>query len=163
MTPRRTVLAAAASLSLLSAAGCRSSDLFAGPDPLGSPPPLARDTQVLQAMIAAETQLIALYQADVSHAREGLLAGLLAEHEQHLSQLRAWLVVPPGAANPSPVPSPSPSVISGPVTVAQPKAAEQRSSLTFLQYLNDVPPALAQLFASIAASDFTHQAALSAI
>lgn len=155
----------AAALGVLGVAGCRSSSLFAGPDPLGSAPPLATDTQALEAVIAAETRLITLYRFSLAAlpAHSALLGGLLAQHAQHLARLATWLVVPPGTTatpSPLPVPSPSPSPSQGPFTLARLRAAEQQSSLTFLQYLGDVQPGLAQLFASIAASDFTHQDAL---
>ena len=149
---RRRFLASAA---LVSVAGCRTSSLFAGPDPLGTAPPLGTDTQALEAVIAAETRLVALYRSSLAAlpAHSALVSDLLAQHSRHLARLRTWLVVPSGAtATPSPQAPPQ-----GPFTLARLRAAEQQSSLTFLQYLGDVEPGLAQLFASIAASDFTHQ------
>jgi hypothetical protein len=159
MTPRRTFLASGAMLTVFSAAGCRSSALFAGPDPLGTAPPLATDTQVLETVIAAESSLVTLYRSAVTAlpAHQGMLGDLLGQHAQHLAQLRAWLIVPSGSTS---KPVASPSAPAGPVTLSKLRDAEQQSSLMFLQYLGDVDPALAQLFASIAASDFTHQVLL---
>lgn len=159
---------AAALPALLATAGCRSSDVFAGPDPLAGRPPLSPDVITLQEVIAAERAMIALYQAAVdAGARPARgLAGLLAQHRQHLSRLQASLVLPPGSASASPSPSvsPSPSASVSPsssrVTVAQLRAAERASAADLVRRLGSVPPALAQLFASIAASDATHVAAL---
>jgi len=163
------VLAASAAAlpALLATTGCRSSDLFAGPDPLAGRPALSHDVITLQAVIAAEQAMIKLYQAAVD-GRLGVddLAGLLAEHRQHLGRLQARLVLPPGfsAASPSAPPFASPSASPGAVparvTIARLRAAEQASAADLLRRLVTVQPALAQLFASIAASDATHLAAL---
>jgi hypothetical protein len=166
--PRRRVLAASAAAlpALLATAGCRSSDVFAGPDPLAGRPPLSPDVITLQEVIAAERAMIALYQAAVdAGARPARgLTGLLAQHQQHLSRLQASLVLPPGSASASPSASASSSPSSSPsssrVTVAQLRAAERASAADLVRRLGSVPPALAQLFASIAASDATHVAAL---
>ena len=158
---------AAALPALLATTGCRSSDLFAGPDPLAGRPALSHDVITLQAVIAAEQAMIKLYQAAVD-GRLGVddLAGLLAEHRQHLGRLQARLVLPPGfsaasgSASQSASPSASPGVVPARVTIARLRAAEQASAADLLRRLVTVQPALAQLFASIAASDATHLAAL---
>jgi hypothetical protein len=162
------VASAAALPLLLGAAGCRSSDVFAGPDPLAGPPPLGHDVLTLQAVIAAEENMIDLYRTAISGdagtpaaSRARTLRPLLAQHEQHLVQLKARLVVPPGAsASPSPSGRASPSPGASTVTVARLRAAERASAADLVQRLATVPPALAQLFASIAASDATHVTAL---
>ena len=161
---------AAALPALLATAGCRSSDVFAGPDPLAGRPPLSPGVITLQEVIAAERAMIALYQAavDVSLRPAGQVRGLLAQHRQHLGQLQARLVLPPGwaSASPSPSVSASPSGsaswsgVSGSVTVELLRAAEGASATDLVQRLAGLPPALAQLFASIAASDATHVTAL---
>jgi hypothetical protein len=169
------LLASAAALPLLlSTVGCRSSDAFTGPDPLAGRPPLRPDVLTLQAVIAAEENLIDLYRTAINGgqdtARPRTLRPLLAQHEQHLAQLRARLVVPPGtAATPSPAgtagtasatgsPAPvSPAPVSpAPVSWARLRTAERASAAALVQQLATVPPALAQLLASIAASDATH-------
>jgi hypothetical protein len=170
--PRRRVLAASAAALpfLLGIAGCRSSDAFTGPDPLAGRPPLGRDVLTLQAVIAAEENMIDLYRTAISGdpgnraaSQTRMLQSLQAQHEQHLVQLKARLVVPPGAsASPSSrsgaaaSPSPRPST----VTVTGLRAAERASAADLVQRLVIAPPALAQLFASIAASDATHVTAL---
>jgi hypothetical protein len=162
---RRTLLASAAALPLLLAtAGCRSSDAFTGPDPLAGRPPLSRNVLTLQAVIAAEENLISLYRAAISGdsgragaARARALGPLLAQHEQHLAHLRARLIVPPGMpTSPSATPPARPSGAPAPVSIARLRAAERASAASLVQRLATVPPALAQLFASIAASDATH-------
>jgi hypothetical protein len=153
--PRRRVLAASAALpALLATAGCRSSDAFAGPDPLAGRPVLSPDVVTLQEVITAERAMIALYQAavngDTQTARA--LEGLLAQHRQHLGRLQARLVLPPGWGSASPSSSRAPAR----VTIAQLRAAERASATDLVRRLVGVPPALAQLFASIAACDATH-------
>ena len=153
---------AAALPALLAIAGCRSSDAFAGPDPLAGRPALSPDVITLQEAIKAERAMIALYQAAVNGGTRPArtLEGLLAEHRQHLSRLQARLVLPSGSGSASPSPSSSSSRAGGRVTIAQLRAAERASATDLVRRLVSVPPALAQLFASIAASDATHVVAL---
>jgi hypothetical protein len=170
--PRRRVLAASAAALpvLLATAGCRSSEVFAGPDPLAGRPIPSPDVITLQAVIAAEHDMITLYQSAVSsNPRVSALEGLLAQHRQHLRQLQARLVLPPGAspsvsptsgASASGSPAGSPAGAPAGVTIARLRAAERASAADLVRRLVTVPAALAQLFASIAASDATHVAAL---
>jgi len=159
------LLASAAALPLLlGAAGCRSSDVFTGPDPLAGRPPLGQDVLTLQAVIAAEENMIDLYQLAISGdsgtPRARTLRPLLAQHQQHLVQLKARLIVPPGAsASPSPS-SASPSPRANTVSITRLRAAERASAADLVRRLATAPPALAQLLASIAASDATHVTAL---
>jgi hypothetical protein len=160
---------AAALPVLLGTAACRSSQLFAGPDPLAGRPPLSHDVITLQAVIAAEQAMIRLYQAAVGSdlrttTQGGILGGLLAQHRQHLARLKAMLIVPAGAPTPTatattPGPGPGPGA-TGRVTIARLRAAETSSAADLVQRLATVEPSLAQLFASIAASDATHAVAL---
>ena len=162
------LLASAAALPvLLGTAGCRSSDVFTGPDPLAGPPRLAPDVITLQAVIAAEHAMVQLYQAaiggDRAVARARGLQPLLAEHQQHLARLQARLIVPPGAsasAGSSASAGASASLVPGRVTIARLRAAERASAADLVRRLGTVQPALAQLFASIAACDATHVTAL---
>lgn len=151
---------AAALPALLATAGCRSSDAFAGPDPLAGPPTPSPDVITLQEVIAAERAMIALYQTavDVSLRPASQVRELLAQHRQHLGRLQARLVLPPGWASPSASATRSP--VSSRVTVESLRAAEAASATDLVRRLVGVPPALAQLFASIAASDATHVTAL---
>lgn len=156
---------AAALPVLLATAACQSSEVFAGPDPLAGRPSLSPDVITLQAVITAEQAMIQLYQAavgaglrgaDQASGPGGLLGGLLGQHRQHLGQLQARLVIPSGQATPSS----SPAAVAGRVTIARLRAAEQASAADLVRRLATVEPALAQLLASIAASDATHPAAL---
>ena len=159
------LLASAAALPLLlGTAGCRSSDVFTGPDPLAGRPPLGHDVLTLQAVIAAEENMIDLYQLAISGdsgtTRARTLRSLLAQHQQHLVHLKARLIVPPGAsATPSPS-SASPSPRASTVSITRLRAAERASAADLVRRLATAPPALAQLLASIAASDATHATAL---
>jgi hypothetical protein len=166
---RRTLLASAATLPLLLAtAGCRSSDAFTGPDPLAGRPRPAPDVVTLAAVIAAEENLIGLYRtalapdsAATDRARD--LLALLAQHEQHLTRLRARLIQPPGTATAVASPRPSAKASAAAperVTIARLRAAERASAAGLVRRLATVEPSLAQLFASIAASDATHVTAL---
>jgi hypothetical protein len=175
------VLAASAAAVpvLLATAGCRSSDAFAGPDPLAGRPTLSPDVVGLQAVIAAEQAMITLYQSAVaSHlalstagptsgpttgpatGRAGVLEELLAQHRQHLGQLQARLVLPAGSPSEQASSSASPGAAPARVTIARLRAAESTSATDLVRRLVSMPPALAQLFASIAASDATHVVAL---
>ena len=162
---RRTLLASAAALPLLLAtAGCRSSDVFTGPDPLAGRPRPAPDVVTLAAVIAAEENLIGLYRTalagdSAATARGHDLLVLLAQHEQHLTRLLARLLQPPGTATAvaSPrLPAKASAAAPAGVTIARLRAAEQASAAGLVRRLATVEPALAQLFASIAASDATH-------
>ena len=177
IVPRRRILLASATTLplLLATAGCRSSDVFTGPDPLAGRPPLGHDVLTLQTVIAAEERLIHLYRGAINgdsgtatrepqQARSRMLRPLLAQHEQHLAQLRARLIEPPGRTDQTTGPAASAAGSPGParVTTAQLRAAERASAAGLVQRLATVEPALAQLFASIAASDATHATALAA-
>ena len=164
---------AAAVPVLLATAGCRSSDAFAGPDPLAGRPTLSPDVVALQAVIAADQAMITLYQRAVaSHlatavpttgattGRAGVLEELLAQHRQHLGQLQARLVLPAGSPSAQASSSASPGAAPARVTIARLRAAESASATDLVRRLVSMPPALAQLFASIAASDATHVMAL---
>ena len=157
------LLASAAALPLLlGTAGCRSSDVFTGPYPLAGRPSLSHDVLTLQAVIAAEENMIDLYQlaisADSGTTQARTLRSLLAQHQQHLVQLKARLIVPPGAS-PSPS-SASPSPRASTISITRLRAAERASAADLVRRLATAPPALAQLLASIAASDATHATAL---
>jgi hypothetical protein len=183
------LLASAATMPLLLAAsGCRSSDAFDGPDPLAGRPRPGHDVVVLRAAIAAEEALVALYVTVTSAGPAGSAAGsellesLLAQHGQHLARLKAALVLPPGTVTASPQVTVSAGFRASPGATASPggtagaggqaagrdavarlRTAERASAAAGLRRLATVEPALAQLFASIAACDATHVTALAAL
>jgi hypothetical protein len=161
---RRAVIAATAATAALPllAAGCR------GTAALGTPPRPAPDVALLRDAIEAEDAMVASYQAAVRQVHGGravTLARLLAEHEQHARQLRARLIRgSPLAAGSAPLPRPTEPVLpSAPhQVIAYLSRAERAAAQRLLGQVPRVPPALAQLFASISASEATHVPALRA-
>lgn len=167
---RRAVIAAAASLPLVAVTGCT------GVDVLASPPSPAPDVGLLREAITSEQLMVTWYSevlrklgnsgaAGGSPARlTAALEPLLAEHRAHLAQLRSRLIVPAG----SPSPSPSHRAAGAPVVpaaavaaVAFLRSAEQAAATAMLHRLQGASPSLAQLFASISASEATHVPVLS--
>ncbi len=150
--------AAAAALPLLLAA-CK------GVQALGVPPPPPVDVRALKAAISAEQVMVDRYRAAVAlpaAAGTGVMtafASVLAEHQEHLAQLRSRLVQPATGPSPSPSASASPSYLPPgglAATLRFLEHAEQTAADRLTAYLPVAPPALAQLFASIAASEATH-------
>lgn len=159
---RRAVLAAAAGLPLLAVSGCK------GVGALAAPPRPAPDVAVLRSAIAAEEVMIARYDAVMTRSASlaARLRPLRGEHRLHLAQLRSRLIVPPAsaaAASPSPSPAGPGSVPAGSAAaISYLQAAEHAAAVTLLRQLAAVSPSLAQLMASVAASEATHVTALAA-
>jgi hypothetical protein len=155
---RRVVLTAAAGAAAVPLlAGCK------GIGALGPLPKTAADVITLDHAITAEKLMVARYQATLSAMTgrpktETLLRTLLTEHQAHLDQLRSRLILPPRLATVSPAPSPaSPAGPTGrEALIAELATAEHAASARLTRQLLDVPPALAQLMASIAASEAAH-------
>ena len=103
-------------------------------------------------------------QAPRGRRRAAPLEPLLAQHRQHLAQLRSRLIVPAGspghgrAASQPPVPG-CPVRASAAVLAAL-DAAEQAAGTLLATGCRERCPSLAQLLASIAASEATHAALL---
>lgn len=162
---RRRVLAASAALAVLATASCGA------PDPFAGPPPPSPEVRALQAAITAERALIAAYSRVLAAhpALSGSLKPLLSQHEDHLGQLRGRLVEPAhAAASPSASPRPQsapgqrlPATAGGAVTILG--NMEHSAAAAGVHRLARVRPSLAQLLASIAASEATHAAALSSL
>jgi hypothetical protein len=151
---RRSVLAATAMTVPLVAAGCK------GVGGLGTLPKAAPDVAVLHHAIATEQALITRYHAALagSPGLAGTLGPLLAQHREHLARLTSMLIVP---ATPRPTPRPSPTATAGAArpraaTLAALEAAETDAASSLVRRLALAPPALAQLLASIAASEASH-------
>jgi len=171
---RRVVLAAAALLPLAAVSGCGSVDVLA------TPPSEAPDVGLLRSAIAAEQIMIAHYGTVLHGAGSpgggsgaaGLttaLEPLLAEHRAHLAQLQSRLIIPAGrSASASPSPS-GPAAGAHPVPTAPAaaiaflQAAEEAAATALLARLVTAPSSLAQLFASISASEATHVPVLDAV
>jgi hypothetical protein len=161
---RRVVLAVSAALPLL-LTGCKGLGVLASPP---RPPP---DVTLLQDAIRAEELMIARYGAAIRALRGSqpalvsVLLPLLAQHDAHLAQLRSRLIVPASAApSASLAPrQPASALPAGPQqAVAYLQAAEHDWAARLLHQLLSAPPSLAQLLASISASEATHVPALAA-
>jgi hypothetical protein len=168
---RRVVLAASAGLPLL-VAGCRGTEV------LSTPPQPSAAVRRLRAAIFAEQIMVARYQRVIAllaggraaasgsgPAARATLAGLLSEHQDHLRQLRSRLITgSPQAAGGGPLPAATAAGVPGAPgpAIRYLGRAEQAASDQLLSDVLLVPPALAQLFASISASEATHVPVLAA-
>ena len=150
---RRALLAAAGLPLLLSA--CK------GVQVLGSPPPPPLDVRALRAAVAAEEHLVRTYTAASQPGTTGqpaVLAAVLAEHRQHLAQLKSRLEESAAQASAAAAATHAFAAGTGGLlpTLAQLEHAEATASDRLIGQLAGLPPSLAQLFASIAASEATH-------
>jgi rubrerythrin len=150
------VLAVTAMTVPLAAAGCK------GVGGLGALPKPRPDVAVLRDAIGSEQALIARYRSALagSPGLAGTLGPLLAQHREHLARLTSMLIEPASStARPSPAASPSgpAATTSAPAAIlAALEAAETDAATSLTGRLALVPPALAQLMASIAASEASH-------
>lgn len=160
MLRRRQLLAASATTLplFLAASACRR------PEGLEAPPPLSADVRALFAAVTAEENLTSLYARTIAaySPLAPALEPLLAEHWAHLAQLRARIIEPPGATIPGKARSKPPVPATRAAAVAALRAAEQAAVTGQLRRLAGASPSLAQLYASIAASEATHVTALQA-
>jgi hypothetical protein len=172
--PRRAVLAAVATAVPLLVTGCR------GIQVLGSPPGPAPDIRLLRSLIAAEEAMVARYRTAIAQAgsatgggapaagqsSQAVAAGLttiLGEHEQHLARLRDR-VIEPATYRPSAPGSHAAEVPAGlDGLLATLASYEQAASSKLNAAVLATPPSVAQLLASIAASEATHVPALGAL
>ncbi|HEY1823523.1 MAG TPA: ferritin-like domain-containing protein [Trebonia sp.] len=160
MLSRRQLLAASpTTLSLfLALSACK------GPAVLSAPPSVSPQTQTLLRAVTAEQNLIWIYNKAIA-AYSGLastLAPLRAEHEAHLVQLRARVIEPTGKPVPDAVTAKPALGATKDAALVQLRAAEQAAVTTMMSRLNGASPSLAQLYASIAASEATHVSVLNA-
>ena len=135
-----------------------------GPAVLSAPPSVSPQTRALLHAVTAEQNLIFIYNKAIA-AYSGLapmLAPLRAEHEAHLAKLRARVIEPPGKQVPDVVTAKPALGATQSAALAQLRAAEQAAVTTLMSRLNGASPSLAQLYASIAASEATHVSVLGA-
>jgi hypothetical protein len=137
--------------------------------PWATPPKPSPDVGVLRDVIAAEHAMIGKYTAVLAafSPLTGTMSPLLEQHKEHLAQLRARLVIPPGA---SPSESASATALPRLPAVRVPgsqagaagylRAAEEDQAAMLVRRLAGVTPSLAQLLASIGACEATHAALL---
>jgi hypothetical protein len=135
-----------------------------GPAVLSAPPSVSPQTRALLHAVTAEQNLIWIYDKAIA-SYSGLaptLSPLRAEHEAHLAQLRARVIEPPGKQVPGTVTAKPALAATRSAALAQLRAAEQAAVTTLMSRLNGASPSLAQLYASIAASEATHASVLAA-
>jgi hypothetical protein len=148
---RRSVLAVAGAVLPILAAGCK------GVGGLGTLPQPRPDVAVLRAAIGTEQALIARYRSALATAPalKDTLDPVLDQHQAHLTALRSRLIGP--AATPHPArTSPAPAPAGQASTLAALAAAEQAAAGTLVGRLATASPSLAQLLASISASEASH-------
>ncbi|HUN31728.1 MAG TPA: hypothetical protein VMU95_06870 [Trebonia sp.] len=155
MLLRRQVLAASTTTLplFLGLAGCAGH-----PNPLTGPPPLSPDVRTLMTAATAEDNLVYLYTKTIA-SYSGLATGLsplLAEHQAHLSALRARIIEPPGRKLHLQPPRRPATPATEAEAVARLRAAEQAALTAQLGRLPAASAAEAQLYASIATSEATH-------
>jgi hypothetical protein len=160
MLSRRQLLAASPSTLplILALSACK------GPAVLSAPPTVSPQTRMLLHAVTAELNLIWIYNQTMA-AYSGLapaLTPLRAEHEAHLQQLRNRVIEPAGKHVPDTVTAkPKPATTQG-AALTQLREAEQGAVATLMSRLGGASPSLAQLYASIAASESTHVSVLTA-
>jgi hypothetical protein len=128
---------------------------------LGTPPKPLPDVAVLRDAISAEEVMIARYRSAISGSA-GLaptLTPLLDQHVAHLATLKSRLIVPTGSASPRPTastsaPPPVPAAPAAALTALE--TAETNAASSLVSRLGVASPSLAQLLASIAASEASH-------
>ena len=159
---RRSMLAATVAAVPVLAAGCK------GVGALGTPPREGSEVAVLRRAIRAENVMIARYRSALSGSADlrVMLSPVLTQHEAHLAALRARLIVPADAPSQPSLsgPTPSPPASPGPPAdaLASLEAAESAAANGLISRLAGLSPSLAQLLASIAASEASHAALLRA-
>ena len=135
-----------------------------GPAVLSAPPTVSPQTRMLLHAATAERNLIWLYGKAIA-AYPSLvptLTPLRAEHQAHLAKLRARVIEPPGKQAPDTVTAKPPLGTTRSAVVIQLRAAEQAAVAVLMSRLAGASPSLAQLYASIAASEATHASVLDA-
>jgi hypothetical protein len=137
------------------------------PDLLAPPPGPSPSVRTLRASITAEQSLVDAYQRILAAypALAAMLHPFLSQHDEHLAQLKGRLVIPPHVKV---TPLPSPSAPASPPASARAAItmlgdAERAAAAAQLGRLAAATPSLAQLLASIAASEATHATALSSL
>jgi len=158
---RALLVASAATLPVLLTA-CQ------GIEALGAPPSAPTDVRTLRAAIVREARLVASYTAaataggpsgssgsSASPDTATAIAEVLADHRQHLARLRSRLIEPTASGSAGAT-APAGAGGGANLTIGQFEQAEQAASDWLIAHLAGLPPTLAQLFASIAASEATH-------
>jgi hypothetical protein len=158
MLSRRQLLAASPTTLplILALSACK------GPAVLSGPPPVSDQTTMLLHAVTVEQNLIWVYgkTTAVYSSLGPTLLPILAEHQAHLAQLRERVIEPPGRHVPDPVTDRSSVAATKEAALGRLRAAEKAAMATLMSRLGGASPSLAQLYASIAASEATHVSAL---
>jgi hypothetical protein len=138
-----------------------------GPNLLAPPPGPTPSVRTLRASITAEQSLVDAYHRVLAAypAMTAMLRPFLSHHDEHLTQLKSRLIIPPHVKA-TPLPSPSAAArppASARAAVTMLGEAERAAAAAQMGRLAAATPSLAQLLASIAASEATHAVALSAL
>ena len=129
-----------------------------GPAVLNGPPPVSDQTTMLLHAVTTEQNLIWIYnKAVVTYSSLApTLSPLLAEHESHLAQLRGRVIEPPGRRVPLAATARPAIGATEAAALARLRTAERTAIATLMSRLGGASGSLAQLYASIAASEATH-------
>ena len=131
-----------------------------GPAVLSAPSAVSPQTQQLLQAVTAEQNLIWIYNKAMAgySALRPALAPLLAEHQAHLAQLAARVIEPAGKKATGAVTARPALAATADGALAQLRAAELAAVGRLLGrgQLGSASPSLAQLYASVAASEATH-------
>jgi len=137
------------------------------PNLLAPPPGPSPSVRTLRASITAEQALVDAYHRVLAAypALTAMLRPFLTHHDEHLAELKSRLIIPPHvkAAPLPPAPAPARPPASPRAAVTMLGDAERAAAAAQLGRLATATPSLAQLLASIAASEATHAVALSAL
>jgi hypothetical protein len=135
-----------------------------GPAVLSAPPNISAQTRMLLHAVTAEQNIIWIYNK-VLAAYSGLapvLTPLRAEHQAHLAQLRSRVIEPPGQKLTAGVSAkPSVAATQG-AALSELRTIEHTAVANLMSRLGGASPSLAQLYASMAASEATHVTVLDA-
>ena len=167
---RRALLLASAMALPAFLTACR------GVQALGPAPAPSAAVDALRTAIEHEAALVASYAAVTASTGPSAPAGpavgtrlsaaltaVLSDHRQHLTELKSRLVEPAAYRSATAAHAHGSAAATGAshgggpiLTIAQLERAEQAASDRLITELAGLPPTLAQLFASIAASEATH-------
>ena len=164
MLSRRQLLGASPAALPAALSGCLALSACSAPAVLKAPPAVSPQAQALLRAVSAEQDLVLLYDRVIAaHPALGTALGpLRAEHSAHLAQLRGTVIEPPGKRLPGPSASQPVLGATQARVLVQLRGAEQDAVTALMGHLAGAPPSLAQLYASIAASEATHVRVLSA-
>jgi uncharacterized protein involved in exopolysaccharide biosynthesis len=122
------------------------------------------DVAILDAAINGESDLVTLYEAVTAQHADltQQLAPMLAHHREHLSVLRRHYQPGTGEGTPTPAPPATPPEVPEEPgqAIAALRKAERQAAAARLVDVGNVSPGVAQLMASIGASEAGHAAVL---